>query len=109
MATAIHFEHTRISRCQIRLFTEVRDSSFTPANPWPGGWTLRVVHILVLSDGLTVNGSEPWCAASKSTCRLGHGYRRAAGDGDRFEETLTLWDTPPARIRLPCRGFYALI
>lgn len=105
VATAIHFEHTSIAGCQIR-FTEVRDSFHAGESLAKRLDPLGLVHILVLSDGLTVNGSDLVRGLKKYLPGWVTVTGGLAGDGDRFEETLTFWDSPPARDTVAVLGFY---
>ena len=62
--------------------------------------------VLVLSDGLHVNGSE---LVRGITSRLGQNIPVTgglAGDGDRFEHTWTLVDGSPLEGRVTALGFY---
>lgn len=65
-----------------------------------------LVHILVVSDGKSVNGSELVCGL---TDHLPAGVTLTgglAGDGDRFQETLVIWDSLPKPNTVALVGLY---
>lgn len=105
VVTAIHFEHTSIRGGKIRL-REVRDS-------YHAGISLAGMlapeglrHVLVLSDGLSVNGSD---LVRGMTEHLPEGVTVTgglAGDGAVFSETLVLWDDMPEEGTVVALGFY---
>jgi hypothetical protein len=90
VTTAIHFEHTKIKTAHINL-RDVGGSSFEA-----GAFLARslekngLVHVLVLSDGLSVNGTELAKGLIKNlperVCVTGG----LAGDSDQFKETLVI-------------------
>ena len=105
VATAIAFEHTGLQGASLKL-GEVRDSyqageRLAKALPAEG-----LVHVLVISDGQNVNGSE---LVAGLTEHLPAGVTLTgglAGDGDRFQETLVLWDGPPQPNQIAVLGLY---
>ena len=105
VATAIAFEHTGLQGASLKL-GEVRDSyqageRLAKALPAEG-----LVHVLVISDGQNVNGSE---LVAGLTEHLPAGVTLTgglAGDGDRFQETLVLWDGPPQPDQIAVLGLY---
>jgi hypothetical protein len=105
VTTAIAFEHTRLQGVRLRL-GEVSDSfqageRLAKALPPEG-----LVHVLVISDGQNVNGSE---LVSGLTQHLPAGVTLTgglAGDGDRFQETLVLWDGSPEPNQIALLGLY---
>lgn len=104
-ATAIHFENTDIMGAQIALSDA--------ANSFQAGKMLAqsikkpgLRHVFVLSDGLSVNGSD---LVKGLTSALPEGVTITgglAGNGDRFEETYVFWDDLPARNTLAILGLY---
>ncbi len=92
VTTAVNFEHTAIKGAQLNL-SKVEGKSFEAGASLARSLDKEgLVHVLVLSDGLKVNGSE---LARGLTEHLPHGVSVTgglAGDGERFEETLVLWD-----------------
>ena len=105
VATAIAFEHTRLHGVSLKL-GDVSDSfqageRLAKSLPREG-----LVHVLVISDGQNVNGSK---LVSALTGHLPAGVTLTgglAGDGDRFQETLVLWDGPPEPNQIAVLGFY---
>ncbi len=89
--TAIQFEKTRVSGGEIAI-----DG---PADSYSAGEQLAAMldgeglaHVLVLSDGLHVNGSELVQGLTQHLPGSVSVTGGLAGDGGRFEETLVLWD-----------------
>ena len=103
--TALEFEHTRIEGQQIQL-NQVQNS-FQAGEYLASSLTHKdLSHVLVLSDGLHVNGSE---LLQGLTSSLPPGIAITggmAGDGVSFEETLVFWDAPPAPDTIAVLGFY---
>jgi hypothetical protein len=105
VATAIAFEHTRLHGVSLKL-SDVSNSFEAGerlANSLPRE---SLVHVLVISDGQNVNGSE---LVSGLTQHLPVGVTLTgglAGDGDRFQETLVLWDGPPEPNIIAVLGLY---
>lgn len=105
IATAIAFEHTRLHGVSLKL-GDVSDSFQAGerlANSLPRE---SLVHVLVISDGQNVNGSE---LVKGLTQHLPPGVTLTgglAGDGDRFQETLVLWDGPPEPNTIAVLGLY---
>ena len=93
--TALELEHTRIEGQQIHL-NQVQNS-FQAGEYLASSLTHKdLSHVLVLTDGLHVNGSE---LLQGLTSSLPPGIAITggmAGDGVCFEETLVFWDAPPA-------------
>ena len=105
VATAIAFEHTRLQGVSLKL-GDVSDSFQAGerlANSLPRE---SLVHVLVISDGQNVNGSD---LVAGLTQHLPAGVTLTgglAGDGDRFQETLVLWDGPPEPNTIAVIGLY---
>ena len=105
VATAIAFEHTRVQGRSLNL-SSVRNSlqageQLAKSLSWED-----LIHVLVLSDGQNVNGSE---LVAGLTQHLPVGVTLTgglAGDGDRFKETLVMWDGPPEPNIIAAIGFY---
>lgn len=115
VTTAIVFEHTQLHGARIRL-GEVGDSfqagerlskalpASLPAGDTGAGEPL--VHVLVFSDGLKVNGSD---LVRGLMTHLPEGITVTgglAGDGARFGQTLAFWDCAPARDVVAVLGLY---
>ena len=94
VATAIQFAGTRISGARIKL--EDVSSSFQAGVELARQLDQEeLVHVFVLSDGLSVNGSElvaGLTSALPSNVTVTGGL---SGDGARFQETLVFWDSAP--------------
>lgn len=105
VTTAIHFEHTTLHASKIRL-TDVAGSfeageRIALALPKEG-----LAHVLVLSDGLKVNGSDLVDGMMKHLPPAVAVTGGLAGDGARFESTLTLLDGDPEEGLVAAIGFY---
>ena len=105
VATAIHFEHTQIRGQAIRL--EAGETSLAVGDRLgqliePEGLT----HVLLLSDGLHVNGSD---LVRGILPHLPEGVTVTgglSGDGDRFQETFVLWNGAPEQNTIAALGLY---
>jgi hypothetical protein len=105
VVTAIRFESIQLKGARVRM-SEVENTFqaselLAKALPREG-----LVHVFVLSDGLKVNGSDLVKGLTKylpSDVSLTGGL---SGDGDRFKETLVLWDDLPERDTIAALGFY---
>ncbi len=105
VATAIHFEKTRIRGAQIGL-GENPDSLEAGRRLAQSIEKEGLRHVFVLSDGLSVNGSalvEGLAGELPAGVTITGGL---AGNGDRFEETYVFWDDLPARNILAVLGLY---
>jgi len=105
VATAIAFEHTRLQGASLKL-GEVRDSFQAGERLAKSLPHESLVHVLVFSDGQNVNGSE---LVAGLTEHLPQGTTLTgglAGDGDRFQETLVIWDGPPQSDLIAVIGLY---
>ena len=115
VVNAIFFEHTQIRGAQVNL-RDVGDSfqagkSLARALPptvdaAEPGQVEQLAHVLVLSDGLHVNGSD---LVRGLTQHLPVGTSVTgglAGDGARFGETLVFWDTTPTVAAIAVLGLY---
>jgi len=105
VATAIRFARTTLEGAQAEIRHADESAScgerLTQALP-----TARLAHVLVISDGITVNGSELVRGMLK---RLPAGVQVTgglSGDGERFQETLVFLDSVPAPHRVAALGFY---
>jgi len=115
VATAIHFEHTQVRTAHVSLGANPNSHQagefLARALPHSikaekGGPEDKLVHVLVLSDGLSVNGSE-----------LVRGLMRGlpvgvavtgglAGDGARFGETFVFKGGVPEKGAIAAVGLY---
>ncbi|MGB8647215.1 MAG: FIST N-terminal domain-containing protein [Anaerolineae bacterium] len=114
--TAVHFEHAQLAGARVDL-REVPDSFAAGAHlaqalphtlAAPGaGPDVPLAHVLVLSDGLKVNGSD---LVSGLIAYLPEGVTLTgglAGDGPRFGETLVFWNCAPAPNTIAVMGLYS--
>jgi len=103
VATAIHFDRSTVDWIDVAVEGDGADAAKAVANALvrPG---LR--HVLVLCDGLKVNGSAfahtLRAALPADVCATGG----LAGDADRFAETLVLSDSAARRGRVVGVGLY---
>ena len=65
-----------------------------------------LVHVLVVSDGQLVNGTELARGLNETLGRNVSITGGLAGDGERFEKTLVGLDEPPQSGRIVAVGFY---
>jgi hypothetical protein len=105
VATAITFEHTKLALARVQMH-DVKDSTeagehLANALPHEG-----LVHVLVMSDGTTVNGSELVRGMSRVLPRGVQVTGGLAGDGSRFEKTLIVAGETFATGSVAAIGFY---
>jgi hypothetical protein len=105
VATAIAFESSRLEAHSINL-SQVRDSFAAGARLAAALPAEGLVHVLLLSDGLSVNGSS---LVQGMAGRLGARIAITgglAGDGDRFRKTLVSLDSSPRPGNVVALGLY---
>lgn len=105
VSTAVQFEHTRIVAAELDLTqaSDSRDAGSRLAARLPSD---GLQHVVVLSDGLNVNGSE---LVRGLVDRLPPDIQVTgglAGDGERFESTLVFLGPEPRSHRVVAFGFY---
>jgi hypothetical protein len=104
-AVALHFDHTRL-----RLACEtVSEPAYSRSCGAAIGRALHapdLAGIFVLSDGLSVNGSELVAGVLDGTGAKIPVTGGLAGDSALFEETLVGGDCAPQRGRIAAVGFY---
>lgn len=115
VTTAISFEHTQIK--DVQLYLDQVNSSYQAGEHLAKALPLtmpsltisrenKLVHVLILSEGLKVNGSDLVrgliSQLPKGTTITGG----LAGDGDRFGETLTFGDSEPSKETIAVVGLY---
>jgi hypothetical protein len=105
VATAVRFEHTKVKTTHTNILPGM--SSFAAgqqiATALAGS---DLVHVVVLSDGIHVNGSElvrGLLAALPAGVTATGGL---AGDGPRFQQTFICCDGVAAEARIIGLGFY---
>jgi hypothetical protein len=103
--TAISFESTRIQGAQVELSQTIdsyRAGQLIAQSLEANG--LR--HVIVLSDGLCVNGSDLVRGLTENLASEVSITGGLAGDGERFEETLVCWDGHPQNKTVAAVGLY---
>lgn len=105
VTVAVHFEHTRLrlAQAEIAQMEGSYDAGVRLAQPLVQD---HLTHVLVLSDGLKVNGSElakGLCATLPQEVAVTGGL---AGDGSRFQHTLVCADGIVAEGKVAALGFY---
>ncbi|MBN1994312.1 MAG: FIST C-terminal domain-containing protein [Anaerolineae bacterium] len=105
VATVAQFERTQLKGHQIKL-SEVEDS-FEAGEKLAMSLTDNgLTHVLVISDGLKVNGSDLVNGLVKHLPAEVAVTGGLAGDGARFKQTLTFFDNVPEEGRIIALGFY---
>jgi hypothetical protein len=111
VATAIHFEHTVLQARRLTL----KDGLTLQGgmNSFQAGEALArqfdpegLAHILVLSEGVAVNGSALVAGLQQHLPAQVGVTGGLAGDGDRFQETLVLWNGQTEPHSILALGFY---
>jgi hypothetical protein len=105
IATVVQFEHTQLKGTQINL-NEVKNSFQAGENLATSLNEKGLSHVFVISDGLKVNGSELVRGLIKHLPTEVAVTGGLAGDGARFEQTLTFFDSLPEEGRIVALGFY---
>jgi hypothetical protein len=105
VATAIHFEHTQVRTAQASLDANSDSAEagefLAQALPHEG-----LVHVLILSDGLRVNGSDLVRGLLKHLPKGVAVTGGLAGDGARFSETLVFKSDLPQKGAIAAVGLY---
>jgi hypothetical protein len=105
VATAVHFEHTQVRTAQVSLDTHSDSRKagefLAQALPHEG-----LVHVLVLSDGLSVNGSDLVRGLLQHLPKGVAITGGLAGDGARFSETLVFMTDTPQKGAIAAVGLY---
>jgi hypothetical protein len=105
IVTAVHFEYTSLRGAQVKL-SEVENSFQAGERLAQSLDKERLLHVLVLSDGLKVNGSDLVQGLTKHLPNNVTVTGGLAGDGDRFKETLVFLDDVPAVDTIAVLGLY---
>ena len=115
VATAIHFEHTQVRTAQVRLAAhpDSREAGefLAQALPHsvgaePGGKEQELAHVLILSDGLSVNGSDLVRGLVTHLPKHVAVTGGLAGDGARFGATLVFNSGFPEQGAITAVGLY---
>jgi hypothetical protein len=115
VVTAVQFEHTRFFSVEIdlRQMPNGFEAGEAIARKLPGsirnsstGIEEKLTHVLVLSDGLKVNGTDLVAGLVKHLPEGVTPTGGLAGDGARFGETLVFRDNVPASDTIAALGLY---
>lgn len=105
VATAVHFEHTRFQLAHTRIAG--------PGDSFAAGKRLAksleregLVHVLLLSDGQHVNGSELVKGIASDLPAGVTVTGGLSGDGTLFKDTLVIADGEPASSAIAVLGLY---
>jgi len=105
VVTAVHFDHTNLAAAEVDL-AEVT-SSRGAGRELAGRLDPRgLKHVLVLSDGLAVNGSELVKGLADNLPEEIGISGGLAGDGARFQQTLVCSGNRASQRKIAAVGFY---
>ena len=105
VTTAVSFEHAWLKGSRVEL--NLAEDSFQAGEYLARSLDFEgLAHVLVLSDGLVVNGSDLVRGLTKHLPDRVTVTGGLAGDGERFEETLVFWDGVPKRNTIAALGLY---
>jgi hypothetical protein len=106
VATAIYFEHTTLHGLRLKLTDGMNSQEagemLSQHLDKPG-----LVHVFVISNGVGVNGSALVTGLTKYLPPHVTITGGLAGDGNRFQETLVLWDNELEAKSIVVIGFYS--
>lgn len=103
--TAVSFEHTQLSGAKTKI-TDI-EKSFEAGEELAQSLDKEgLTHVLVLSDGLKINGSDLVRGLKEHLPENVAVTGGLSGDGGRFEETLVIWDSPPEKDTVAVLGLY---
>jgi len=103
--TAVEFEHTSVKGAQIKL--NQMENSFKAGEYIASSIPFAdLSHVLVLSDGLNVNGSELVRGLNSALPPAVSVTGGLAADNEYFKETLVFWDAQPEPNTVAILGFY---
>lgn len=106
VVTAVRFEHTNLRLANAKV-DNAADSYAVGADI---AGTLndgrQLCHVMVLSDGLNVNGTEIARGLREHLPETVAVTGGLAGDGDRFQQTLVCSNAPPMAGQVAAIGFY---
>lgn len=105
VVTAVRFEHTAIKLAQTTV-NGSEDSAHAGQRLAQDLVQQQLVHVLVLSDGLKVNGTELARGLRENLPQEVAVTGGMAGDGANFKQTLVCADGPPADGMIAALGFY---
>ncbi|MEW6542807.1 MAG: FIST N-terminal domain-containing protein [Nitrospirota bacterium] len=103
--TAVHFEHTWLKGARISI--EHEESSFSAGKHLAESLDHRgLAHVLVLSEGLKINGSELVKGLTQHLPEHVTVTGGLSGDGASFRETFVVWDDLPRPHIIAVLGLY---
>lgn len=105
VATAVHFEHTRVRMAHATVET-AQDSHRAGACLAAELSTEGLCHVMVFSDGLTVNGTQLTAGLRDKLPGTVAVTGGLAGDGARFRSTVVYTGEDIASNRIVAVGFY---
>ncbi len=105
VATAVHFDHTRLESAQIKIHSaeESLEAGRQLAAALP---TEELVHALVISEGIKINGSDLVRGLTQSLPEDATVTGGLSADGARFGQTLVFFDGEPEPDSIAILGFY---
>jgi len=103
--TAVIFEYTKIMGARVKLSDSV-DSRRAGEIIARSLERDDLVHIIVLSDGTKVNGSDLARGLTENVSGNVSITGGLAGDGKQFKETLVFWGDNPEKDTIAALGFY---
>lgn len=105
VATAVHLEHAHIAGATVQIgdFPDSFQAGLKLASALD---THGLVHVLVLADGLKVNGTELVKGLTQALPPTVSVTGGLAGDGPAFGETWVLWDHEMESGLIAAVGFY---
>ncbi len=105
VTTAVRFEHTRLTGARVRV-SHIEESFQAGERLARSLDPSGLAHVFVISDGLTVNGSELVRGLAGHLPAHVAITGGLAGDGPRFQQTLVCLDSPPEAGMIAALGFY---
>ena len=106
VATAVHFDHTRVACARVRLADANGDSAEAGRQLARALDKTGLAHVLILSDGLAVNGSDLARGMAELLPRGVAITGGLSGDGTAFKQTLVSLDGETAPGHIIAVGFY---
>ena len=105
VATALYFEHTEIKSA--RIIIDDMENGFQAGKKLAASLDKQGLrHVMVLSEGLRINGSDLVRGLSKNLPGDVTVTGGLSGDGDRFQETIVVWNGKAFNNAIACIGFY---
>ncbi len=105
VATAVRFDHTRLEGARIRIHSA--EDSFEAGRELAEALpTEQLVHALVISEGLKINGSDLVRGLTEHLPADVTVTGGLSADGARFGETLVFFDGEPEPDSIAILGFY---